>query len=293
MNEWAIVSIAVIIAGLAYSYWKQFSYAIVGSVTCVTVLAITVLGSDASYYVYGDAFRSVAFSPGDLVTLDRGYTFLTSMYAHAGFGHLFFNLIGLFFIGTVLEQRIGTRPFIILYLFAGVCGTLVFAGLRWDDMFVSVVGASGAISGVLGALARLYPHERMTLFLLFFPLPPMPIWVITAGFIMLQLLFVMGDSHIAVEAHLGGLVAGIISAPYIARLRLQPRVRRTVSLGALRRLAKTQEQRSMLRMIEEEEIPDVRSAWIQEFLSRARCPHCGARILVTRDTIRCEKGHLI
>ena len=293
MNAWIIACIAVVIAGMAYSYWRQFSYSIVSCVTCVAVLVMVVVGSDARNFLFSEVFDQLAFRPDDLLNLDRGYTFLTSMYTHASFFHLFFNIIALAFIGSILEQRIGTRRFMVVYLFAGLCGTLVFAGLRWNEPYVSVVGASGAISGVLGALARLYPHERMTLFVMFFPLPPMPMWLIVAGFVLLQLLFVMGDTFIAVEAHLGGLVAGTLVVPFVARLPLRKRVRRMVSLNALRRLARTPELKAMLRAIEDEEIADVRSAWIEEFLSRARCPHCGAKIKVSREDIRCEKGHML
>ncbi len=121
----------------------------------------------------------------------------------------------------------------------------------------------------------------------------MPIWVIVGIFLLLQVVFVSGDTNIAVEGHIGGLVAGLIVAPYIAKLPLHRRVRRMISLNALRRLAKTPELKTIMRRIEDEEIPDVRSAWIEEFLSKARCPHCGARIKVSRETITCERGHLL
>jgi hypothetical protein len=49
----------------------------------------------------------------------------------------------------------------------------------------------------------------------------------------------------------------------------------------------------MLKRIEEESVPDVRSAWIEHFLSKARCPHCGAPLRVTKGELMCEKGHLL
>ncbi len=66
-----------------------------------------------------------------------------------------------------------------------------------------------------------------------------------------------------------------------------------VSQSALRRLATTPELKAMLRRIEDEEIADVRSAWVEQFLSQARCPTCGSRLRVTKESVLCEKGHLL
>ncbi|HIH01376.1 TPA: rhomboid family intramembrane serine protease [Thermoplasmata archaeon] len=257
------------------------------------MFGIELLAPNPGHYLYSDLFFEIAFSPRDLTDPSRIHTVLTSMYAHVDLYHILLNVLGLAFLGTVFEQRIGTRSFILIYLFAGLCGTLLFAGLRWNDLPVIVVGASGAISGVLGAFARMYPNERMSFMLLLFPLPPMPIWVIVALFLLLQIVFVAGDTRIAVEAHVGGLVGGIVIAPYIARLPLHRRVKRMISLNALRRLARTPELKALLRQIEDEEIADVRSAWIEEFLSKARCPYCGAPIKVTRESVTCSRGHLL
>ncbi|MCJ2532466.1 MAG: rhomboid family intramembrane serine protease [Candidatus Thermoplasmatota archaeon] len=293
MNPWVIVVIAIIVGGLVYSYWRQFSYSMVASACCAIVLGIEFMEASYANSILSDTFFDIAFSPRDILDSDRMYTVITSMYAHAGIYHLLFNVIGLAFIGTIFEQRIGPRPFIIIYLFAGVCGTLVFAGLRWNDFPVFVVGASGAISGVLGAFARMYPNERMRMFLMFFPLPPMQVWVIVAIFVMMQIAFVFGNTNIAWEAHIGGLLGGMLIAPYVARLPLHKRIKKMISINALRRLANTSELKTILRRIEVEEIADVRSAWIEQFLSKARCPHCGAPIKITRESVTCGRGHLL
>ena len=292
MDGWVIVSIAAIIAVIVYSYYRQFSFSIAASVLCAALFVIVLAVSDARDYRDSTTFVEMAFMPRDLTDPARCYTVLTSMFSHAGFGHLFWNVLGLAFIGTAFEQRVGPRPFIIICLVSGLCGTLLFTAFRWND-FVLVVGASGAISGVLGAFARMFPNERMSLILMFFPLPPMRIWTIVAIFILIQIVLAVGDTNIAVEAHVGGLIAGMAVAPFVVRMPLHRRVKRMISLNALRKLAKTSELKAIMRRIEDEEIPDVRSAWIEEFLRKAKCPHCGARIKVSRDTIRCERGHML
>lgn len=283
MNGYVVAALAVIVASIIYSYHKQISFSIVASVCCIVVLAISFAP---------DTFGALAFVPHDLTDPDRLYTVLTSMFSHSQstLSHIFINILALAFIGIIFEQRIGTRPFIIIYMFAGLCGTLAFAALRWDAA-VAVVGASGAISGVLGAFARMYPNERMVM--MFLPFMTIPAWMVVAFFVLLQIVFVFGVSNIAVEAHIGGLVAGMLIAPYVARMPLHRRVKKAISINALRRLARDPELKRMLRRIETEEIPDVRSAWIEEFLSKAKCPHCGAPIRITRDSITCERGHLL
>lgn len=293
MNAWVVAIGVIIVAGLAYSYWRQVSYSIVVSVSCGLAFVMLLVSSDSYRVVSSSTMEGLQFMPGDLVDPARVYTVVTSMFAHVSFFHLFFNILGLAFIGTIFEERIGSRPFIILYLLTGLVGTLTFAAVRWNDPYVAVVGASGAISGVLGAFARLYPNERMSMILFLFPLPAMPIWVIVGIFVLIQFVFVSGEANVAVEAHLGGLLAGILLAPIIVKTPLHKRVKRMVSLSALKKLATTPEMKAMMRRIEEEEIPDVRSAWIEHFLASARCPHCGSRLKVSKETVRCEKGHLI
>jgi membrane associated rhomboid family serine protease len=280
----------IIVLGIAYSYVRQFSYSLVASATCGGVFAILVVTSSQYGFLASETGFAIAFSPRDVSDPGMFYTLLTSMYAHADPSHLIFNLLVLAFIGMIFEQRIGTRPFIILYLLCGLAGTLLFTAIRWNDL-VLVVGASGAISGVLGAFARLYPHERMTF--VFFPLFPIPLWVVVAGFLVLQLFFLSGQSNVAVEAHIGGLAAGLLLAPLVVKMPVRSRVRRMVSLSALRRMATTPELEAILRNIEDEEFPDVRSAWIEEFLSTAKCPQCGARLRVTREAVMCERGHML
>jgi rhomboid protease GluP len=292
MNAYIAIAIGLIVIGLVYSYVRQFSYSLVASITCGGVMAILLATSTSYGLLASETGVGLAFIPRDLTEPDRFYTILTSMYAHADLMHILFNVLGLAFIGMIFEQRIGTRPFIVLYLLSGLVGTLVFAAVNWSDL-VLVVGASGAISGVLGAFARLYPNERMSMFIMFFPLPPMPIWVIVGIFVFLQIVFLGGQSNIAVEAHLGGLVAGVLLAPLVVRLPVHRRVKKMVSLSSLRRMATTPELKVILRRIEDEEFPDVRSAWIEEFLHTATCPQCGAPLKIRRDGIMCERGHIL
>jgi membrane associated rhomboid family serine protease len=227
--------------------------------------------------------------PNDLTDPARLYTVLTSMYGHVSFAHILLNVLALIFIGVFLEQSIGTRPFIVIYFVAGLVGTLAYAIVNWNDPFQGAVGASGAISGILGSASRLYPNERFNLY----GIIPMKLWTLSVLFVLIQLGLAFTSNNVAWEAHVGGLAAGFLITPMVVKTPLHRRVKRMVSLSALRKLATTPELKSILRNIEDEEVPAVKSAWIEHFLSKARCPQCGAPLKVSREAVICQKGHLI
>ncbi len=295
LDIWAIAAVVVILASIVYSVWKQTSFSIIASAACVAVLIIAIVAQEFTP-LGGLASNDFAFMPHDILDPGREYTVLTSMFMHASFSHLFFNLLVLVLVGLVFEQRIGTRPFILIYLVAGVLGTLAFAALRWNDPFASVVGASGAIMGILGGFARLYPNEKMMFF--FLPIP-IAVWTIVLILVLLQLVFVLAESRVAVESHLAGLAAGAVLAPYATRFsprRKAPSPTKSIKamgIDQIRRLAVTPQLASIADRIELEEVPEVRNAWMEDFLSKAKCPQCGSRLRMEKDLIFCEKGHVV
>lgn len=288
MNAWVLAVLAIIAASIIVSAWKQYNFSIIVSMDCVLTYILMYVAAPSST---PGMIYELGFSPHDLLDPGRVYTVATSMYAHASMTHLFLNLLGIMVFGLVFEQKIGTRPYILLYLLTGLCGTLTFAAARWLGTPVIAVGASGAIFGILGAFARLYPRERFMIILI--PVA-IPMWGIVVGYLLLQLLLIPTASDIAFEAHIGGLVAGLLLAPLVVRLPSpQRKVTMAISSSALGRLATTSELKMMLKRIEDENVPDVRNAWINHFISKAKCPQCGAPMTIKKGTIKCEKGHLI
>ncbi|MDP2957060.1 MAG: rhomboid family intramembrane serine protease [Longimicrobiales bacterium] len=132
--------------------------------------------------------------------LYRPWTLVTYMFLHGGFGHLFFNMLGLYFFGPRLEDRLGGKPFLTLYFLSGLGGA-VFSFLFARQY--PVVGASGAVYGVLLGFAMFWPRERIYLWMII----PVEAWL-------LAVLLVAGSlwagvsgsaSRTAHFAHLGGL----------------------------------------------------------------------------------------
>ncbi len=117
MDIWVAIILIAIAVSTAYSAWKQTSFSIIVSATCIFVFMIELIADSSTT---GGILSELGFRPGDLTDPARSYTLLTSMYTHAGFSHLFWNLLGLIFIGMMFEQRIGARPFILLYFLSGL-----------------------------------------------------------------------------------------------------------------------------------------------------------------------------
>ena len=286
MEPWALAVVALIIVGSAYCWLRHVYFVVITSAICALVFVVVIVVQETSATAPLD---ELAFMPDDLTNFGRLYTVLTSMYAHVSLSHILFNVLALIFVGMFLEQSIGTRPFMLIYFVTGLAGTLTFAAVNWGNPYLGAVGASGAISGVLGAAAKLYPNERFSLMAII----PMPLWAIAILFMAMQVLLAFSWTGIAWEAHLGGFVAGFLLAQVVVKTPLHRRVKRMVSLSALRKLATTPELKSIMRRIEEEEVPDVRSAWIEHFLTKATCPHCGSKLKASREAVVCEKGHIL
>ena len=131
----------------------------------------------------------------------RPWTALTYTFLHADFMHLLFNMIGLFFFGPRLEERLGGRDFLILYFGSGMGGAIlsfIFAPAS------AVVGASGAVFGVLLGFAYFWPRENIHIWGV---IPIQARWLaILLVAVSLYFGFSSGRSSIAHFAHLGGLV---------------------------------------------------------------------------------------
>ena len=160
---------------------------------------------------------------------------LYSLFLHAGWVHLLGNMLYLWIFGNNVEDRLGHVGFLAFYLGCGVVATLAFA-LPNATSPVTLVGASGAIAGVLGAYLLLYPGARVTVlvpFLFFLPLR-LPALLVLGLWFVLQLGEVrvaeMAGTGVAYLAHVAGFLAGMAVISVIGRGR-QPPPRRAAPRG--------------------------------------------------------------
>jgi membrane associated rhomboid family serine protease len=157
--------------------------------------------------------------PADIVQMQNLYTLFTSMFLHGGFMHLVGNMLFLYVFGDNIEDAMGHISYLLFYLLTG----LAAAGLQiaFDtSSTIPVIGASGAISGVMGAYLVLFPHGRIRAIVVFGVIGQVilvPAWIMIGLWFLLQLfsgfmsLGVGGNAGgIAFWAHVGGFIAGAI-----------------------------------------------------------------------------------
>ena len=150
------------------------------------------------------------------------FTLFTSMFMHGGIAHIAGNMLFLWIFGDNIEDRLGHVRYLIFYLACGVIASLshVFATYAFAssqaELMVPSLGASGAISGVLGGYILLYPSRRVTVFLFRF-LTQVPAWIAIGIWFAFQLISGLGmlgggsqAGGVAYAAHVGGFVAGLV-----------------------------------------------------------------------------------
>jgi membrane associated rhomboid family serine protease len=163
----------------------------------------------------------VELAPGLHCLVDAApsyWTVVTSMFSHGGWFHLIGNMVFLWVFGNNIEDAMGPGKFVIFYVICGVAAAAAQTVLNTDSL-VPMVGASGAISGVLGAYLLLYPRVRVhTLIILpiYITTVALPAYVMLGYWMLLQLLGGAGSladlerGGVAFFAHIGGFVAGLL-----------------------------------------------------------------------------------
>src|SRR4030088_2970479 len=132
--------------------------------------------------------------------LARPWTLVTYMFLHAGFMHILFNMLGLYFFGPRVEQRIGSSHFFALYMLSGITGGL----LSFYNPNVPIIGASGAIFGALLAYARFWPRDQIFIWGI---IPVEVRWLV----LIYTVISLMGwGSGVAHFAHLGGFLGAFL-----------------------------------------------------------------------------------
>ncbi len=150
---------------------------------------------------------------------------VTSMFLHGSWLHVIGNMWFLWLFGDNVEDRLGRARFVLLYLLSGLAATVSQVIVNWGEL-TPIIGASGAVAGVLGAYMITYPYARVLTFVPFFyffwPVVELPAFVFLLLWFLMQ--FVQGTAALAVPAaggvawwaHVGGFIAGLILMRLIA-----------------------------------------------------------------------------
>jgi membrane associated rhomboid family serine protease len=308
----SLIAICIMIGTLTISYFKKWlmTYALIISNFIVFILVVLfrselIFGFSNGIFKYaGLAFRPIYLS---LEYSPQLYTLFTSMFIHSGFAHILGNMLVFFFIGMAFEHRIGWKKFLIIYLLTGVCGTITHSILNLGSI-IPLVGASGAIFGIMGAFAYSYPRDEVVM--------PIPLGIIMVLrrikviyaviiFAALETIIVIigTQDNTAHFAHLGGLVGGVILASILLGKKethgkkgetiyydsYVNKELKKIDFSALQKLATTTKQKEMLERIENETVSQVRDIWLEHFIEEIKCPKCKNSLNHFDRKIWCEK----
>jgi hypothetical protein len=171
---------------------------------------------------YSDPSLSVQFTIFEQVS-----PFITSMFLHGGFMHIIGNMWFLYIFGDNIEDRLGHIRYLLFYFLSGIAAGLIHLYTNWGSQ-IPTIGASGAISGIMGAYLLLYPRSRiLTLIpiLFFFQFVEIPAFIFLGYWLLIQLFSASftpkNVGGIAFWAHIGGFVAGLI---FVKIFDLMPRM---------------------------------------------------------------------
>lgn len=166
-------------------------------------------------YQLDEFFWTWGLIPARFMSGDGLWTVFTSMFLHGGWFHLAGNMLFLWIFGDNLEEEMGHVGFLVFYLACGVAAGLAQA-LPDPGSILPMVGASGAIAGVMGGYLMLFPRAKVDvlfIFLIFFRIFAIPAWIVLGLWLGIQIfsgLSIPGDlGGVAYWAHVGGFVAGL------------------------------------------------------------------------------------
>jgi len=301
----SIISILVMIGVIVFFYYKKWMmvYAIIFANFIVFFISLFFVNEIIGELAFRPMYLSAEYFP-------KIYTLFTSAFLHSTYSvlHIIFNVFMFILIAPSFEDKIGPKKFLAIYLITGVCAALAHALIAplFQESFnpeIGLIGASGAISGILGAYAVSFPKDRV-----YFPIMIIiRIPVLFAGIIFLFVQTVLqfggGDPGVAYLAHIGGFISGIVVGAILIRRKDefdQPIGKRTydyytddklrkIDFSKLKELATTPELKEILEKIKKETIPQARDMWLEHFIEKTRCPICNNTLTQSGKNISCEK----
>ncbi len=298
-----LFSSAAIIFALFFFLYK-FSRLPVTYIIVLTSVVATIL-CEAASYVWGPAgqalmYMLLGFNPAVVYHFPwMIYTVFTSIFVHGGFFHLLMNSIVLLFLCTYFESLVGRRRYLLLFLtsafFAEAFHTIASLTLYPELMgpyyasrafLATLIGASGGIFGIMTAFAVMYPRQRITIFVGFFPLPNVPLFLAVGIAVAMEVvnMFFQPWSTVAHAAHVGGAIVGGIYGAYYrihgykrVRTPEKPKRRKSPKVYNLESLYQfvysTWDKDIYNRILEDDEF---REYWIGKLVNGKPCPNCGS-----------------
>lgn len=307
MNTYSILALLLAAAIVAY-FWVRKGSMVQGlAIANFVVFLITLATADRFTSIAGSpllddlAFRTAYITQWDWAHL---HTIVTAAFLHADFIHVLANMLILLMAGMPFEERLGRGRFMIVYVSSSIIAILLhvlYSQFTYGSgaANVPVVGASGAVFGILGGFAATYPRDQIPMILVFFVLPRVPVILAAIVLSLFEIVAIFSGetgSGIAHAAHIGGAVGGAVVAPFVKPPERKPgtlTAGRKLDYEKLTSLAHDDKTRRLVdRVRENSDAAELQRAWLDRLFVSLRCPQCGEGYAETSPgTLECEKGH--
>lgn len=168
------------------------------------------------------------FIPSEVIQGNNLRGMLLSNFAHAGWGHLLFNMISFFFFAPVIARMGGSFSLILIYFISGIGAYLLILFVHAKNPLYRSLGASGSISGII--FASIVFDPSINIMFLFFPVPiPGPIFAV--GYILISYyLMKQQGGNVSHEAHIGGAIVGFVLAIFLSPYGIDPLLERVTNM---------------------------------------------------------------
>lgn len=204
----------------------RFQYVTLGIIAInVLVFMLTTLASDdvTNAAVWGLGYIpstvfDIAYRPPEMVLVPDDATYITYSFLHGDIFHLGGNMLFLWVFGDNVEDALGHIKYLIFYLACAAAGAFLH-GILAPDSQAPLIGASGAIAGIVAAYLMLHPRVKIWVLALGrFPVR-LPAWILLALWILFQfaMIALAGEDEISWAAHVGGIIAGAVLVPFLRR----------------------------------------------------------------------------
>ncbi|OIR21396.1 MAG: hypothetical protein BET99_02485 [Marine Group III euryarchaeote CG-Epi2] len=246
-----------------------------------------------------DAFVNLGFKSAYLESPSIGLlTLVSSMFMHAGPMHLLLNMLILILLGVPFEDRIGPRSFLKIYIISGIIGSLITGSLSvWNQSGLETIniGASGAVFGIMGGFALLYPRDEIPMLLGPIFMHRVPVLLATIVFVAMETFYVgMGtEDGIGHTTHMASFVIGVFVAPYYLPKNIEVDIKLKLDIDKYRKISSiTQKGIYELDMIESADEPELLDAWIETFWEVQECPACKSTLSPMGRCSECDIDYL-
>ncbi len=300
-SAYVIAAILCVIVGTyIIAIWRKMSFT--AATVIANIIIFIIYMAPGNEEIIKDVFYNLGFNNSAFETGEGWWGLFTHMYIHANFLHVFFNMFIFFIMGIHFEDRVGFKWMAIVYWGTGIIGAGIINGYITLPDVVIGIGASGAISGVLGAFAIMYPRDRVPMVIIFIILPRVPVALGALVFILFETFMSFaqisfpGLGNVSHTAHLAGAAVGVVFGFIMMKKGVEApkpgaklgRKLDSLDYSPLGELAYHPANKERYEALLKEDIPEVKEVLLEDLVSRLRCPDCSSILTLKGTTVRCE-----